>query len=55
MSRLAAVRPADATSAQKKVIDAIAGGARGRDRALDSLLDERGGLAGGEPNAFSDR
>ena len=46
MSRLAAVRPADATSAQKKVIDAIAGGARGRDRALDSLFDERGGLAG---------
>ena len=46
MSRLAAVRPADATSAQKEVIDAIAGGARGRDRPLDSLLDERGGLAG---------
>ena len=46
MSRLAAVRPADSTSAQKKVIDAIAGGARGRDRALDSLLDERGVLAG---------
>ena len=46
MSRLAAVRPADATSAQKDVIDAIAGGARGRDRPLDSLLDERGGLAG---------
>ena len=46
MSRLAAVRPADATSAQKEVIDAIAGGARGRDRPLDSLLDERGGLTG---------
>ena len=46
MSRLAAVRPADATSAQGEVIDAIAGGARGRDRPLDSLLDERGGLAG---------
>ena len=46
MSRLAAVRPADATSAQKEVIDAIAGGARGRDRPLESLLDERGGLAG---------
>ena len=46
MSRLAAVRPADATSAQKEVIDAIAGGARGRGRPLDSLLDERGGLAG---------
>ena len=46
MSRLAAVRPADATSAQKEVIDAIAGGARGRDRPLDSLLDERGGLIG---------
>ena len=46
MSRLATVRPADATSAQKEVIDAIAGGDRGRDRPLDSLLDERGGLAG---------
>ena len=46
MSRLAAVRPADATSAQKEVIDAIAGGARGQDRPLDSLLDERGGLTG---------
>jgi 4-carboxymuconolactone decarboxylase len=46
MSRLAAVRPADAISAQKEVIDAIAGGDRGRGRPLDSLLDERGGLAG---------
>ena len=46
MSRLAAVRPADTTSAQKEVIDAIAGGARGRGRPLASLLDERGGLAG---------
>ena len=46
MSRLAAVRPADTTSAQKEVIDAIAGGARGRHRPLDSLLDERGGLTG---------
>ena len=46
MSRLVAVRPADANSAQREVIDAIAGGARGRDRPLDSLLDERGGLAG---------
>ena len=46
VSRLAAVRPADATSAQREVIDAIAGGARGRDRSLDGLLDERGGLAG---------
>ena len=46
MSRLAAVRPTDATSAQKEVIDAIAGGARGRSRPLESLLDERGGLAG---------
>ena len=46
MSRLAAVRPADASSAQREVIDAIAGGARGRDRPLQSLLDERGGLAG---------
>ena len=46
MSRLAAVRPADATSAQREVIDAIAGGARGRGRPLESLLDERGGLAG---------
>ena len=46
MSRLAAVRPADATSAQKEVIDAIVGGARGRNRPLESLLDERGGLTG---------
>ena len=46
MSRLAAVKPADATSAQREVIDAIAGGARGRGRPLESLLDERGGLAG---------
>ena len=46
MSRLSAVRPADATAAQKEVIDAIAGGGRGRDRPLESLLDERGGLAG---------
>ena len=44
MSRLGAVRPADATSAQREVIDAIAGGDRGR--PLDSLLDERGGLTG---------
>ena len=46
MSRLAAVRPADATLAQKEVMDAIAGGSRGQGRPLDSLLDERGGLAG---------
>ena len=46
MSRLAAVRPADASSAQRDVIEAIVGGARGRDRPLESLLDERGGLAG---------
>ena len=46
MSRLAAVRPADATSSQREVIDAIAGGDRGRDRPLETLLDERGGLAG---------
>ena len=46
MSRLAAVRPAGATSAQREVIDAIAGGDRGRERSLESLLDERGGLAG---------
>ena len=46
MSRLAAIRPAEATSAQREVIDAIAGGARGGDRPLESLLDERGGLAG---------
>jgi 4-carboxymuconolactone decarboxylase len=46
MSRLADVRPADTTSAQKEVIDAIAGGVRGRHRPLDSLLDERGGLTG---------
>ena len=46
MSRLAAVRPTDATSAQRQVIDEIAGGDRGRGRPLESLLDERGGLAG---------
>ena len=46
MSRLGAVRPADATSAQREVIDVIAGGDRGRGCPLDSLLDERGGLAG---------
>ena len=46
MSRLAAVRPADATSAQRQVIDEIAGGDRGRGRPLESMLDERGGLAG---------
>ena len=46
MSRLSAIRPADANSAQREVIDAIAGGARGRDRPLASLLDERGGMAG---------
>ena len=46
MSRLAAVRPADATSAQRQVIDEIAGGERGRDRPLENMLDERGGLAG---------
>ena len=46
MSRLAAVRPADATSTQKEAIDAIAGGDRGRDRPLDSLLDEFVTLAG---------
>ena len=46
MSRLAAVRPADAIDAQREVIDAIVGGDRGRGRSLESLLDERGGLAG---------
>ena len=46
MSRLAAVRPEDATSAQRDVIDAITGGDRGRGRPLGSMLDERGGLAG---------
>ena len=46
MSRLAAVRPTDATSAQRQVIDEIAGGDRGRGRPLESMLDERGGLAG---------
>ena len=54
MSRLAAVRPADATPAQREVIDAIAGGARGRDHPLESLLDERGGL-GGPFNAWVSR
>jgi len=46
MSRLHAVRPADATAAQREVMEAIAGGDRGRGRSLRSLLDERGGLAG---------
>ena len=46
MSRLAAIKPANATSAQREVMDAIAGGDRGRGRPLVSLLDERGGLAG---------
>ena len=46
MSRLSAVRPEDATSAQRQVIDEIAGGDRGRGRSLESMLDERGGLAG---------
>ena len=46
MSRLSAVRPEDATSAQRQVIDEIVGGDRGRDRPLGSMLDERGGLAG---------
>ena len=46
MSRLAAVRPEDATSEQSEVVDAIAGGDRGRGRPIESLLDERGGLAG---------
>ena len=46
MSRLAAVRPEDATSAQRQVIDEIVGGDRGRDRPLGSMLDERGGLVG---------
>ena len=46
MSRLAAVRPEEATPEQKAVFDAIAGGDRGRGRPIDSLLDERGGLAG---------
>ena len=46
MSRLSAVRPEDATSAQRQVIDEIVGGDRGRGRPLESMLDERGGLAG---------
>ena len=46
MSRLPAVRPADATAAQREVMEAIAGGDRGRGRSLRSMLDERGGLAG---------
>lgn len=46
MSRLAAIRPGEATPEQREVIDAIAGGARGRDRPIESLLDKRGGLAG---------
>ena len=46
MSRLAAVRPEDATPEQKEVLDAITGGDRGQDRPLETFLDERGGLAG---------
>ena len=46
MSRLAAIRPVDATAAQREVIDAIAGGGRGRGRSPESLLDARGGLVG---------
>ena len=46
MSRLAAVRPEEASAEQAAVIDAIAGGGRGRNRAAGSLLDDRGGLAG---------
>ena len=46
MSRLAAVRPEEATPEQRAVFDAIAGGDRGRGRPIESLLDERGGLAG---------
>ena len=46
MSRLAAVRPADATHEQKEVFDAITRGDRGQDRPIESMLDERGGLAG---------
>ena len=46
MSRLPAIGPTDATSAQRAVFDAITGGDRGRGRALEGLLDERGGLAG---------
>ena len=46
MSRLAAVRPEEATPEQREVFDAITGGDRGRNRPLASFLDERGGLAG---------
>ena len=46
MSRLAAVKPAEATPEQREVFDAIAKGDRGRGRSIESLLDERGGLAG---------
>ena len=46
MSRLAAIRPAQATPEQREVFDAIAGGDRGRGRSIESLLDARGGLAG---------
>ena len=46
MSRLAAVRPEEATPEQREVLDAITSGDRGRDRPLESFLDEHGGLAG---------
>ena len=45
-SRLAAVRPEEASPEQRKVFDAITGGDRGRSRPLADFLDERGGLAG---------
>ena len=45
-SRLAAVRPEEASPEQREVFEAITGGDRGRSRPLASFLDERGGLAG---------
>ena len=46
MSRLAAVRPEEATPGQREIFDAITGGDRSRDRSIESFLDARGGLAG---------
>ena len=46
MSRLAAVRPEEATPEQRELFDAITGGERGRSRPVESFLDARGGLAG---------
>lgn len=45
-SRLAAIRPEEASPEQREVFEAITRGDRGRSRSLASFLDECGGLAG---------